>query len=248
LITDIKFVLTVAPRLLQAIVDVIASNGWFSPALAAMELSQMISQAVWDSDSYLKQLPHITQEHVDRISEARKKGLVSSADEEAEDIGVLELSDMDDELRGNLLQLDQKQMGELAQAVNRYPNIDLKFSFADSVHVTGQPMKLVVELERELEEGEKLSPVIAPYFPGEKTEGWWLVLGDTQRNHILGIKRVNVTKASLSTELEFEAPPAGHYKCTLNFMCDSYRGCDHEWEVAFDVKPGLQDPMDTSSS
>lgn len=29
----------------QAIVDVIASNGWLSPALAAMEMSQMTTQA-----------------------------------------------------------------------------------------------------------------------------------------------------------------------------------------------------------
>lgn len=29
-------------------VDVIASNRWLTPALAAMELSQMITQGLWD--------------------------------------------------------------------------------------------------------------------------------------------------------------------------------------------------------
>uniref|UniRef100_A0A669DEH7 U5 small nuclear ribonucleoprotein 200 kDa helicase n=1 Tax=Oreochromis niloticus TaxID=8128 RepID=A0A669DEH7_ORENI len=46
-----------AIRLIQACVDVLSSNGWLSPALAAMELAQMVTQAMWSKDSYLKQLP-----------------------------------------------------------------------------------------------------------------------------------------------------------------------------------------------
>lgn len=49
-------------RLLQAVVDVISSNGWLKPALEAMELSQMIVQGVWARDSYLRQIPHFSPE------------------------------------------------------------------------------------------------------------------------------------------------------------------------------------------
>ena len=35
---------------------VLSSNGWLSPAIAAMELAQMVTQAMWSKDSYLKQL------------------------------------------------------------------------------------------------------------------------------------------------------------------------------------------------
>lgn len=55
----------IVPRLIQAIVDVISSNGWLSPALAAMELAQMLVQAMWVYEPRLKQLPHFNQERID---------------------------------------------------------------------------------------------------------------------------------------------------------------------------------------
>lgn len=60
---------TQAIRLIQACVDVLSSNGWLSPALAAMELAQMVTQAMWSKDSYLKQLPHFTSEHIKRCTD-----------------------------------------------------------------------------------------------------------------------------------------------------------------------------------
>lgn len=61
--------LSQAVRLIQACVDVLSSNGWLSPALAAMELAQMVTQAMWSKDSYLKQLPYFTSEHVKRCTD-----------------------------------------------------------------------------------------------------------------------------------------------------------------------------------
>ena len=58
-----------AIRLIQACVDVLSSNGWLSPALAAMELAQMTTQAMWAKDSYLKQVPHFSQDIIKRCQE-----------------------------------------------------------------------------------------------------------------------------------------------------------------------------------
>uniref|UniRef100_A0A671XYS1 U5 small nuclear ribonucleoprotein 200 kDa helicase n=1 Tax=Sparus aurata TaxID=8175 RepID=A0A671XYS1_SPAAU len=63
-----------AVRLIQACVDVLSSNGWLSPALAAMELAQMVTQAMWSKDSYLKQLPFFTSEHIKRCTDKVHQG------------------------------------------------------------------------------------------------------------------------------------------------------------------------------
>ena len=40
-------------------------------------------------------------------------------------------------------------------------------------------------------------------------------------------------------KLEFAAPDEpGHYKYLLYFMCDSYMGCDQEYDLEFDVAEG----------
>eukprot|EP00983_Pelagomonas_calceolata_P114795 1160128-Pelagomonas_calceolata.AAC.15 len=48
---DQRAVVPEAVRLLQAVVDVVASSGWLSPALVAMEMSQMVVQALAHPDS-----------------------------------------------------------------------------------------------------------------------------------------------------------------------------------------------------
>ena len=58
---DQSTVLAEAPKLLQALVDVISSNGWLKPALVAMEVSQMIIQGLWDKDHPLMQIPHFSK-------------------------------------------------------------------------------------------------------------------------------------------------------------------------------------------
>ena len=63
---DTELIVGKAIRLIQACVDVLSSSGWLAPAIAAMELSQMVTQAMWSKDSYLRQIPHFSQVGVGR--------------------------------------------------------------------------------------------------------------------------------------------------------------------------------------
>ncbi|CAO3589811.1 unnamed protein product [Absidia cylindrospora] len=224
--------------LLQACVDVISSNGWLSPALAAMELSQMSVQAMWDRDSPLKQIPYFSSEVVKRC-EAKQ---VES---------VFDIMEMEDQDRNDALQMNQRQLAEVAKFVNRYPNIEVGFEVADADDISsGNVVNVKVQLEREWDEDEELGPVIAPFFPKKKDEGWWIVLGDTETKTLLAIKRVTLQQ-KLTVKLDFVAPKAGQHTLKLFLMADSYNGCDQELDMDLNVAEGESseeedsDAMDT---
>ena len=92
--------------ILQACVDVLSSNGWLSPAIAAMELAQMVTQAMWSKDSYLKQLPHFSK---DLIDSCLAQGVES----------IFDIMELEDEDRNKLLNMTDIQMADVARFCNR---------------------------------------------------------------------------------------------------------------------------------
>jgi pre-mRNA-splicing helicase BRR2 len=219
--------------LLQACVDVISSNGWLSPALSTMELSQMSVQAIWDSDSPLKQIPYFTSDIIKRCED---NGVES----------VFDIMELEDDVRNDCLRLDQRKMREVARFVNRYPNIEVGFDVADKDEVTaGSVVNVKVQLEREAEEEEEVGPVIAPFFPKTKDEGWWIVIGDTETKTLLAIKRVTLHH-KLTVKLDFIAPKAGQHTLKVYLMSDSYNGCDQELDMELNINEGEESDEDES--
>lgn len=229
--SDTEEILKKAIRLIQACVDVLSSNGWLTPALTAMELAQMVTQAMWSKDSYLKQLPHFTS---DIIKQCGSKNIES----------VFDVMDMEDTDRNSLLSFSDAQMADVARFCNRYPNIDLSYEIQDESHiVSGHSVVVNVKLEREDE--EEVSPyVIAPFFPQRREEGWWVVIGDPKANSLVAIKRLTLqTKARV--KLEFTAPThSGSHKYILYFMCDAYMGCDQEYPFTIKTTQGRRDEQE----
>ncbi|XWS57030.1 hypothetical protein CRYUN_Cryun09bG0136600 [Craigia yunnanensis] len=224
---DQREVLLFATRLLQAMVDVISSNGWLNLTLLAMEVSQMVTQGMWERDSMLLQLPHFTKELAKRCQENPGKNIET----------IFDLVEMEDDERRELLQMSDLQLLDIAKFCNRFPNIDLSYEVIEGENVrAGEYVALQVTLERDLEGRTEVGPVDAPRYPKAKEEGWWLVVGDTKSNQLLAIKRVSLQRKA-KVKLEFAAPiEAARKTYTLYFMCDSYLGCDQEYNFTVDVE------------
>ena len=79
-----------------------------------MELSQMCTQAMWNKDSYLKQLPHFTADIIDKC---KSKNIES----------IFDVMDMEDADRTELLNMNTAKMTEVAKFCNRYPNIEMSY-------------------------------------------------------------------------------------------------------------------------
>jgi pre-mRNA-splicing helicase BRR2 len=227
---DTESVVVKAVRLTQACVDVLSSNGWLSPAIAAMELSQMMTQAMWNKDSYLKQLPHFTSETIQRC-----KGNEPPVE------AVFDIMELEDDVRDKLLEMNQDQMADVARFCNRYPNIELEYDVVNAKDLSsGKPVQIEVRLERE---DEITGPVIAPFFPTKREEGWWVIIGDPKNNSLLSIKRLTLQQKAKFL-LDFIAPKPGRYSYVLYYMSDSYLGCDQEYKFNADIR----EKMDSGSS
>lgn len=84
------------------------------------------------------------------------------------------------------------------------------------------------------DEGE-VRMVHAPYYPEDKEEKWWLILGETTHNKVLGAKSV-LLKDYTQVKLQFLAPESvGTATYVLHLMCDSYIGCDQKKVIAIQV-------------
>lgn len=229
LVTDQTLVVSKVLNLLSACVDVMSSEGWLN-AFGAMELSQMVVQAMWDRDSPLKQVPHFNTDIIKRCGEA---GIES----------VFDLMEMEDDQRVELLQMTPNQLAAVAGFVNKYPNIDINYEVEDPESIVAKaPAFLRVELERDADEEEEVDTTVhAPFYPGKKMENCssflahklmagWLVVSSGKE--LVSIKRVTFTK-KLSVRLNFTVPVAGRQSLKLFCFSDSYAGVDqeHEFEV-----------------
>mmetsp|Transcript_57678 Transcript_57678/g.103593 ORF Transcript_57678/g.103593 Transcript_57678/m.103593 type:complete len:2173 (-) Transcript_57678:154-6672(-) len=227
LASDQKLILEHAVRLLQGLVDVISSCGWLTPALNAMELSQMIVQATTSTSSPLMQLPHFTPATVEKA----KKMKVDD---------VFDVMNMDDEPRGQLLDgFSQSQLADVARACNRFPCISLEYKVQNADALTvGTAARIVVKLTRDAmeEDSAQLGAVYAPFYAKEKEESWWLVVGGP-KSALVAIKRITITKATVNVKLDVElGEEAGSNDYTLYLMSDSYQGCDQEYTFKLTVK------------
>jgi pre-mRNA-splicing helicase BRR2 len=254
-----------AARLLQAAVDVVASGGWLTPALAAMEMCQMVAQAMWDRDSPLMQLPHIGRAQAQALGEGGEGGGGAAP-------SVFDLADMDPRaeleplLRDKAGLVSAEERADVARVCARYPDVSVTTELVgvggDGGVEPGGSAALSVALVRDNAAAAldpatgALTPAHAPRFPGRRDEGWWLVLGDPRANRLYAVKRVALA-GKAKAKLAFELPAAEALlsakggegagaspsrpralALTLFLMCDSWVGCDQEFEVTVPLRWG----------
>ena len=230
---DQEIILSKVITLLSACVDVLSSESHLTSATAAMELCQMCIQAVWSSDSPLKQIPHFSPTTIAAAQAA----------------GINDVFDFMETMSGKKsasiaksLQLDNKKLKQVAEFTNKYPSVDLEFEVLEPDEVmAGAPSYLKVKIQREMDEDDEDEPdttVEAPYFPVKKTENWWLVVGNA--SSLLAIKKVTFG-SQLEIKLEYVVPEPGKQDLKLFLISDSYVGVDQEHEFSVTAAEGMDE-------
>jgi pre-mRNA-splicing helicase BRR2 len=196
-----------APVLINSLLDISTNHGWLFPAIHCMTLCQMLTQAIWDKDSPLLQLPYFNPDLVD-----------SCKDNGVEDI--VDLMNLEDDDRNKILNMDIEKIQKIASFCNAYPSVSLNFE-KDHEGTTGEIVTIDIELERD---GEYCG-VLSPYYPIAKDEYWWVVVGQPKTNRLFGIKKTKITD-KVTVRISFIAPEIGSHECLVYLLCDSYFGAD----------------------
>ena len=235
---DQDVILSKILTLLSGCVDVLSSEGHLQSAMSAMEMCQMVVQAMWDRDSPLKQIPHFSPE---AITTATKAGITDIFE------FMEAMSGKDSATLAKSFKLDRKQLTQAAEFTNKYPNVELEFEMEDPDEITaGSPSYLKVKIEREMDEDddddeEPDTTVEAPYFPIKKTENWWLVVGN--ETLLLAIKKVTIRR-KLDIRLEYVVPNPGEQELKLYLMSDSYVGVDQVLDFKVNAAEGMDEDED----
>jgi len=188
-------------------------------------------QAMWETDSPLKQIPHFEPDVIKRCKDA---GVES----------VYDIMELEDDQRSSILQMDVRQMRDVAAFVNSYPALDVNFELAKGEYTAGSSIMLKVTVSREAEEDDDEDQhAVAPFYPLKKFPNWWLVVGEPSTRQLLSIKKVTVNK-TLAVKLEFTLPK-GKHDLKLYVICDSYMGADHDIAIdSIDVAEGEESDSD----
>lgn len=228
-ITDQKSVLDQAIRILQAMVDVTAEAGWLDAALNVMNLTQMVSQGRWLTDSSLINLPHVSEKLLATLWYAGIRSLAHVVENKSKLARLLS--------QGGL---SAKQSKDFLAVVERVPHIDV------TVSVPQEKQELYAEDEGvvyvRMQPRHRMSKkAYTPRFPKPKREGWWAVVGckDAEGfNELCALKRVFISHLN-NTQLTFEVPETpGLHTFTFYLMSDTYLGIDQQYEFTIRVLEG----------
>ncbi|KAL1837430.1 hypothetical protein VTJ49DRAFT_3782 [Mycothermus thermophilus] len=239
---DQEVILNKLLSLLGAVVDILSSQGHLN-AMYAMEMSQMVVQAMWDRDSPLKQIPHFGPE----VIKAANKHGVRDVFDFMEKMNPEENPDYAQLVRD--LGLSQQQLAAAANFTNnKYPDVSLEFEVEERDDWrANEPAYIKVRIEREVdedqeeddEEEEVDTTVHAPFYPGRKSENWWLVVGEESTRSLYAIKRITVGR-KFESKLECLIPTPGKHELKLFLMSDSYVGVDQEPGFEVVVGEGME--------
>ena len=216
-------------NLISSLVDVFSSKQLLKQSIYSMELSQMIIQAMWISQSPLMQLPTFNSELCNQCKEI-----------EVEDIS--DFVNLDERDRNTLLShLDKENIAKIANVCNRYPEINLEIKFIDDNNNfnLGDNICAEIILNRTLIDNSNngiLTNVYSNYYPKVKEENWWIIIGDEVSNKLFFIRKLYFNK-SLKIPVNFEGPESeGIYSYKVFLICDSWIGCDQEENFEFSVQ------------
>ncbi|KAH9490919.1 activating signal cointegrator 1 complex subunit [Bulinus truncatus] len=198
--TDTKSVLDQAIRVLQAMLDVSADEGWLVTSLNIIMLIQMVVQGRWWNDSTLLTLPHMQTYHVSCLRSMggkRDNRNFSSVHGPIESLPqLMDICDGKHHVLNSLFDgiMEQQQIDQVCQVLVSLPQIEVKVEVKGWLARVGQ---------------DRTKEVDITYSGGVRPESCWLpVHADQEYVFHITLRRINRSKKtdSKAHTLSFPKP------------------------------------------
>jgi len=233
--SDLDLFIKQAYRHIFGVVEISVARQWLVPTIESVHISQMVVQAVWGESarmgkvSDLLQLPHFDEK---TLAKASDKGMKTST--------IKAFLAASEEKRENFLKenFSPEQISDIKKAITKFPS-DVTFSSVKSTNeeeeeetkiTANSVVTVTVTISRPSITGlDKDTPVDvhAPWYPLEKKESWWAILGDDRTGLVIAWKKIPALHDGTEAKLQYQAPKKpGVYNFTLYLLNDSYVGFD----------------------
>lgn len=235
---DQTSVLDQAIRVIQASIDVLTEMGYLTSVMQMIALLQSIKSARWPTEAPLTILPGV------------------DADKTQNKTTLQQLSAMGQGQMTKLardLHVPQGVQQHFLKAASVLPNVQVKVE-----DVTSQSM--TVSLKRLNQLVEREARIYAPKFPKPQNEGWFVVVGDLEKDEVYAIKRLSwaqgpgkvasigskpSAKATIKVpEVVHDAQSGNASKLDVLVLSDGYVGMQHQvLGVEIPAKPVANDDV-----
>ncbi|CAD7933494.1 unnamed protein product [Amoebophrya sp. A25] len=213
-------------RITTSMIEIACMREWLETAKAVIDFRRSIVQALdWKSNSLL-QIPHFTDECVKHCTKGNnpikeitafltrekslRRGVVNMSEEE-----LLDIDDFVQFCTQASLEVDAAVEGEKTICKDDVATITVKITRTN------------------LEEGEALGYVHAPFYPDLKKEEWYIFL--TEGSKIICWEKVRSDERVIVEKMRFHVGRKGKHTLQVQAFCDSYQGIDQAGTVTFDA-------------
>jgi translocation protein SEC63 len=211
-------------------IEIACMREWFWTAQAMIEFRVQLVQALDVKSSPLIQIPHFNDEAVKKFQ--RGKNAVTT---------LKQFLDQPPDERKGLADLKPEQLLDVDAFCKHVSMADIKTTVEvedEEEMVVGDIATVTVGLHRvNLQEGEAIGPVHAPFFPEPKFEEWWIFLCEAgPGTRIMTFEKVRDWEKQIEVKMRFQISRPGKHQMVVHALCDSYAGLDLKSDINFVAK------------
>lgn len=212
-------------RVMNSMIEIACVREWLTTAQALIEFKRCLVQALDSRSNSLLQIPHFNEESVKHCAKgstpikdltqflqrepANRRGVATMSEEE-----LLDVNDFCRHMTQVTVELKAEVEGETCICRDDIATVHVKV------------------IRDQLQEGEALGYVHAPFWPELKEEEWYLFL--LEGGKPITYARVQNNKKQFTEKIQFQVGRKGKHSLSVLAMCDSYSGIDKTAKVEFE--------------